>query len=190
MKKKVPLLLIVCFYMLFNSAAVFADGAVSLKDYSRGDNPELPDVLYSGFPIENENFRLRLWGAPVLSRSSSQMLADLDMKYLLIKLEITNKGENSVGWMRHESFTLQDTYLGRIYGTFKLDVAASAKASSDAAWDMFFSEIAPGQTIRTTLVFEVYPDVESYIFTFSPQTFYGGSLGESIQFQLPPAFEQ
>ena len=189
MNKKI-LLHIVCFFLLLCPAAVQADGAVTLSEYSRNIHSELPDVLYAGLTIEDESFRLRLMSAPVLSRSTHQMVADLDMKYLLIRLEITNKGGETVSWLKHESFTVQDTYLGRVYGTFKLDIAASAKTSNTAALDVFYSKIEPGKTLQTVLVFEVYPDVESFIFTFSPQTFYGGSLGSSIQFRLPRALVQ
>lgn len=185
MTKRILLAFEFVLILLFLNTAAQGNGAVAVSKYAPENLPELPEVLNVGYKIDAGELTFRLLNAPILSKSSNLMVADKDTKYLLIHVEITNNSGKKVGWLAPESFVIRDTYLGRIYGTYKLDIVVSAKASMGSAQQVFYSGIEPGKSIYTTLAFMVYPDVESWIFTFAPQTWYGGSLGEAVDFQLP-----
>ena len=177
-------------FLVCSCLSVCADGAVPVSEYSAQNVPDLPDVLSAGIPVSSGGLTLKLLGNPSLSKSARRILAELDTNYLMLRVMITNNSDEKLGWLAPASFVLQDTYLGRVYGSYKLDLPASAKTADDGTQNVFFSGIEPGGSIYTTLVFDVYPDVESWVFTFAPQTYYGGSLGEPVQFQLPFAWGQ
>lgn len=190
MMKHLSVLVFAAAVLFCSCLSVWADGAVPVSEYSPQNVPALPDVLPAGIPVSTGGLTLKLLGNPSLSRSTRRMLAEVDTNYLMLRVMITNDSEEKLGWLAPASFVLQDTYLGRVYGSYKLDLPASAKAADDGIQNVFFSGIEPGQSIYTTLAFDVYPDVESWVFTFAPQTYYGGSLGEPVQFQLPFAWVQ
>lgn len=190
MMKHLSVLVFAAAVLFCSCLSVWADGAVPVSEYSPQNVPALPDVLPAGISVSTGGLTLKLLGNPSLSRSTRRMLAEVDTNYLMLRVMISNDSEEKLGWLAPASFVLQDTYFGRVYGSYKLDLPASAKAADDGIQNVFFSGIEPGQSIYTTLAFDVYPDVESWVFTFAPQTYYGGSLGEPVQFQLPFAWVQ
>ena len=147
---------------------------------------EIPSILYAGWPANCGNFQIKLLQDPVLVKSANYMISPSDTKYLVIRLAVTNISNETEGWLSPDSFVVQDTYKGRIYGTYKLNITISAKISYRSNEDPFFKVIEPGKTAQMDLVFSVYPDVESWIFTFAPQHF-GEEPDEIIRFRLPKA---
>lgn len=124
--------------------SVWADGAVPVSEYSPQNVPALPDVLPAGIPVSTGGLTLKLLGNPSLSRSTRRMLAEVDTNYLMLRVMITNDSEEKLGWLAPASFVLQDTYLGRVYGSYKLDLPASAKAADDGIQNVFFPGSNPG----------------------------------------------
>ena len=135
------------------------------------------------------SYRIKLLQDPVVVKSAHYMVADADTKYLVIRAAITNTGNEPGGWLAPDSFIIQDTYRGRIYGTYSMDLPLSVKVANGFHQGLFHAAIAPGETLYTSLVFMVYPDVESWLLTFSPHQ-YGEEPAETVRFRLPPAMFQ
>lgn len=188
--KKVNILILTVLFLLITAlfSAVFADDGITPGYLYRPEkDPAIPQKLYVGWIKECGRFSIRILQQPILTKSTNYMVADADTMYLTVRVAITNKSSESAGWLAADSFILQDTYYGRIYGTYKLDVPISAKSAQGFKTPVFFSEIKPGDTLNTVLVFEVYPDVESYIMTFSPRAMTEASPEDTVSFVLPYA---
>ena len=155
--------------------------------YRNQRDPEIPKMLPTGWIAECGNFSIRLLQDPVVVKSNNYLISPSDTKYLMVRAEVTNKGTESDGWLSPASFSIQDTYMGRIYGTYRMNITVSARASAVSNEDAFFSEIKPGESIKMTLAFSVYPDVEDWIFTFAPQHFGDEVPEQVVRFRLPPA---
>lgn len=163
---------------------------VTLSYYYRPEqDPDMPGTLYVGWIADCGDYSIRLLQQPVLTKSNNYLVADEDTKYLVLRVAITNKKDESVGWLAPDSFTLQDIYMGRIYGTYSLNIPESSKVAAGFHQEVFFSEIKPEDTLYTSLVFSVYPDVTGWILTFSPHSF-GHKPDASVRFRIPYAIVQ
>ena len=169
---------------------VVAGDAVPSKDYQASDTSNFPEILNVGTVLECGDFKIQVMGQPVVTKSSNQIIADEDRKFLIIRLGITNSGEETAGWLVPDSFHVRETYMGHAYGTYYLDTIMSAKASVGYSQPIFYSAIEPGKMMQTTLVFEVFPEAQGWIFEFTPQTFADASKTNSVSFLLPKALIQ
>ena len=184
MNKRHLLLITVFFFLL--SIPVNAADSIPVTLLPPEQENEIPGILWTGMQARCGNFSIKLLQDPVLVKSTNYMISPSDTKYLIIRLAVTNIGSETEGWLSSESFIVQDTYRGRIYGTYKLNITISAKVSVRSMEEAFFAVIEPGKTVQMDLAFSVYPDVESWVFTFAPQHF-GGEPEEIIRFRLPRA---
>lgn len=187
MKKTLLILIFLMLAVLIAPQAAFAGDVTPGYLYRSQTDPDIPPVLYVGYTKDCGNFSIRVLQQPVLNKSTNYMVADNETRYMTVRVAITNKSSEPAGWLAPDSFTLQDTYLGRIYATYKLDLTISAKTAEGFKEDVFFSEIKPGGVLFTTLVFEVYPEAQSYILTFAPRSFSDEAPAETVRFTLPRA---
>ncbi len=74
-----------------------------------------------------------------------------------------------------------------MYSAYNLDVTASAATVQGYGQKLFIEKIGPGDTMLTTLVFSVYPDVDGWVMRFSPQHYYEDPTQNMISFLLPEA---
>ena len=164
---------------------------LTLSYYYRNDSdPDFPQTLYVGWVAKAGRYQIKLLQDPVVTKSSQYMVADEDTKYLILRVAITNISDEPGGWLAPDSFSLQDTYRGRIYGTYYLDMPVSGKVAWGLKQPAFYSEIKPKETLYTAIAFMVYPDVKSWLLTFAPHC-YGEEPEETVRFQLPLAvFEE
>lgn len=149
-----------------------------------------PEILNVGSILECGDYQIQIMGQPVVTKSSNSIIADLDLKYLIVRIGISNTSDQTKKWLAPNSFTAQETYLNHAYGTYHLDYIMSAKASSGFNLPPFFSSIEPGKMLSTVLVFEIFPEAENWIITFSPSTFTGETSSENVKFLLPKALKQ
>ena len=190
MKRNKILLLFVtglCFLAVFLSAA--GSEVTPSYLYRNETDPDFPKTLPVGWEKQCGSYVIKLLQDPVVTKSNQYMVADADTKYLVIRVAITNTGNEAGGWFAPDSFIIQDTYRGRIYGTYSLDLPLSAKVARGFYQPLFHAAIDPGDTLYTSLVFMVYPDVKSWLLTFAPHQ-YGEEPEETVRFQLPPAVFQ
>ena len=159
------------------------------KEYPFPDGSDLPEILNVGYVLDCGDFSIRLIAQPLITKSMNLIVADQDWKYLVVRVGITNNSEETIGWLAPESFRLHEVYRNRGYGYYPLDYLMSAKASVGFSQKPYYAAISPGQTLQTPLVFSVFPDADSWIFTFSPRV-YGSAPQETIQFRLPKALVQ
>ena len=190
MRNRIMLLLFIC---LMSLSVVFPAGALDVPYdswYRPTPDPDMPKVLYVGYAAECGDFSIKLLQQPVLTKSNNHLVADGDMQYLVIRVAITNKTDESLGWFAPDSFMVQDTYKGRIYGTYSISLPESCKVASGFHQQVFYSEIKPKDTLYTSVVFSVYPDVSSFILVFTPHAF-GEEPTDTVRFQIPtPVFEE
>ena len=175
------ILFILCFFTLIPAQA---SDVVSSGYYRPERDPSIPKRLYVGWVMDCGDYSVKLLQQPVITKSSQHMVADNETEYMVLRLAITNKTDESLGWLAPNSFRLQDTYLGRIYGTYAMDIAESCKIAYGYHEQVFYSEIKPKDTLYTPVVFSVYPDVESWIMIFAPHAF-GEEPKETVRFQIP-----
>ena len=173
------------------AAAVFfiltasADASdVTISYYYRPNREELPDRLYVGWAADAGDYSIKLLQQPVLTKSNNYMVADKETLYLVLRVAITNKTDEYRGWLAPGSFRIQDTYMGRYYGTYAINLAESAKVAGGFHQQPFYTDIAPNDTLYTSLVFSVYPDVDNWVMTFAPHHF-GSEPAETVRFRLP-----
>ena len=159
------------------------------KDYPFPDDSELPPVLNVGVPMECGDYKIQLIAQPVISKSMHAIVADDDMKYMILRVGITNNSEETVGWLTPDSFELKEIYRNRLYGKTLLNSLMSARISAGYSLKTFYAAIDPGQMLLTPLVFDVFPEAEGWILTFSPHVF-GEEAADSVQFRLPKALIQ
>ena len=152
--------------------------------------PNFPEILNVGTTLDCGDYKIQILGQPVVTKSSNSIIADLDLKYLIVRIGITNTSDQTKKWLTPNTFTAQETYLNHAYGIYRLDYIMSAKASSGFNLPAFFSSIESGKMLSTILVFEVFPEAENWIITFSPSTFTGETSFENVKFLLPKALKQ
>ena len=170
------------FFILTASAAVASD--VTISYYYRPNREELPDRLYVGWAADAGDYSIKLLQQPVLTKSNNYMVADKETLYLVLRVAITNKTDEYRGWLAPDSFWIQDTYMGRYYGTYAINLAESAKVAGGFHQQPFYTDIRPKDTLYTSLVFSVYPDVDSLVMTFAPHHF-GSEPTETVRFRIP-----
>ncbi len=189
--KLMVVLLFTCIGLLLSHETVPAQKSViPSSEYAESIVSDFPDILNVGSVLECGPYKIQLVGQPVITKSSNYIMADLDMKYLIVRVGITTTESEAKGWLIPASFTAQETYLGHAYGTYRLDYIMSAKAASGFNLPAFFTNITPGKMLSTVLVFEVFPDAENWIITFTPATFSDKTSSGSISFLLPKALRQ
>ncbi len=184
--------LTVLFVFFIACIPAFAEDLVLSSDYvpSYAEPETFPDVLKIGASMECGTLSFKLTAQPVITKSGHGILSDQDTKYLVIRLNITNSGDETVGWLTPDSFYVQETYLDQIYGTYRLNVIMSAKMASGYHVPAFYSSIAPGKMIQTVLVFSVFPEVDSWILNIAPKVLGETEAEDVIRFQLPKALVQ
>ncbi len=179
------------FLLLFLLPLMSAHGfdIVPSNEYPFPDGSELPPVLNVGVPMECGDYKIQLIAQPVVSKSMHAIVADDDMKYLILRVGITNNSEEAVGWLTPDSFELREVYRNRLYGKTQLNSLMSARISAGYSLKTFYAGIDPGQMLLTPLVFDVFPEAEGWILTFSPHVF-GEEATDSVNFRLPKALIQ
>ena len=192
MRKPIITILLTAFLavMFFRVPAFAGDLVLSSEYHPVGTEETFPDVLNIGTGIECGDLTIKLTFQPILTRSGHGIISDQDTRYLVIRLSITNGGEETVGWLTSDSFSVEETYLNQIYGTYRLNTIMSAKMASGYHLPAFFTSIAPGKTVQTVLVFSVYPDVSSWILNIAPRETGETEAQSSVRFQLPKALVQ
>lgn len=165
--------------------SVCASEITPIGHYSFESDPDMPQTLIVGKTLDCGNYSIRLLQQPVLSKYSYHLIADNDLEYLIIRMAITNKSDRPLAWLNAESFNVIETYKGTLYSTYKLDIPASAAAAEGVHQPLFFEKVDPGDTMYTSLVFSVYPDVDGWVFRFAPRAYYEEYPAEVISFLLP-----
>lgn len=168
----------------------FAGDAIPSSRYFTLTPAELPEVLNVGTILEAGNYAIQIKGQPVVTKSANSLIAYLDMKYLIVRVGITNLSEETIGWLAPDSFHVQETYMGHAYGTYALNTIMSAKSSVGYSQPAFYEEIEAGKTMDTTLVFDVFPEAQGWVFEFTPKMLGNAETEASISFQLPKALVQ
>lgn len=176
--------------LLLVSRNVFGQNIMLSSEYAKSIVPDFPEVLNVGVKLECKDYQIQIMGQPVVSKSNNALIADLDMSYLIVRVGITNTGDRPIQWITPASFTVQETYLSHAYGIYPLDAIMSAKAASGFNLPAFFTMILPEKTLSTVLAFEVFPDAENWIITFSPSTFSNEIVSDCVNFMLPKALKQ
>ena len=184
--KAKTLLLLFLFLMIFVPSAYALD-VTPIYQYQFEADPDMPEMLPVGKNIACGNYSLRLLQQPVIGKYTNKLISDNDLEYLMVRVEITNTSSEALGWLTPESFKVIDTYKGRMYSAYNLDVTASAATVQGYGQKLFIEKIGPGDTMLTTLVFSVYPDVDGWVMRFSPQHYYEDPTQNMISFLLPEA---
>ena len=170
--------------LIFSAVAPVLASDVTISYYYRPNREEIPNRLYVGWVADAGDYSIKLLQDPVLTKSNNYLVADRETMYLVLRVAITNNSEDYGGWLAPDSFFIQDTYLGRYYGTYALDIAESGKVAGGFHQQAFYMDIPPKETLYTSLVFSVYPDVDSWVMTFAPHHF-GADAEETVRFRLP-----
>lgn len=183
-------LFIAVFSLLLIWIPAIGGSAIPSSEYKTIADPGFPEVLNIGTVLECGDFKIQVMGQPVVTKSSNSMIADGDMKYLIVRVGITNLSEQRIGWLSPDSFQVQEVYLSHAYGIYSLDSIMSAKASVGFSQPPFFTLIEAGKMVQTTLVFEVFPEAQGWILSFTPKTVDNDTELGSVQFTLPKALIQ
>lgn len=184
-RKTVIILFTACLLLLMFSYPSVASEVTPISEYQFVPDPDFPEVLPVGETVVCGNYALRIVQQPVLGKYTNKLISDNDLEYLMVRIEISNVSSEVLGWVSPESFAVIDTYKGRMYSTYHLDITASAATVQAAGQRLFLEEIAPGKTMLTTLVFSVYPDVDGWVMRFAPRYYYEDNPLDVITFQLP-----
>ena len=189
MKTKLRTILF-CLSLLFVfSLPAAAYEVVFTQDYEFPDGSALPPVLDLYKTLDCGDYSISITHWPLVTKSMNSIVADYDLRFLTVRVGITNKGDETVGWLAPDSFTIREVYRNRIYGTYQFDPLMSAKGAKGYSMNAFYSPIRPGETLYTMLVFDVFPEAESWILTFRPHML-GEFAKDSIEFRLPAAIFQ
>lgn len=187
MKGKFIFLLTLLLLAAVLPAAAF--DVIPSQDYPFSDGSNLPQLLGTYQPLECGNYAISIINTPTITKSMNGNVADYDFKYLIVRVGITNKTDQTIGWIAPDSFSVQEVFRNRIYGTYPMDYLMSAKAAKGYSQNAFYTSIAPGATLNTMIVFDIFPDAESWIFSFTPHVF-GEESECSVSFMLPKAINQ
>ena len=191
MKRKYDLILLAAVLLVFMmQTGAYAEGIVLKSDYRPAASTVLPDVLNVGIDLDCGPLAIRLSVPPILTKSGLGIVADSDAKYLVLRVCLTNKSDETISWLTTDSFSIQETYMDQYYGRYKLDAIMSAKIAAGYKLPAFYSPIEPGRMLQTILVFDVFPDIQSWVVTFSPKVFGEAEAEETVLFQLPKALVQ
>lgn len=185
--------------ILVSFSECFADEVWSETEYRRiMDTSQMPGTIYHNTWTDcGESFQFKIMTQPIVTPSTTGIRATGPLKrstainsFLIVRVGIKNKTDHIVSWLEPKSFSLQEFYLDIPGGTYYLNSYMSAKAADSFNLQVFFSPIQPGGELLTVLVFEVNPDVEGWIMTFSPFTREQDGPESSISFKLPKANRQ
>ena len=179
--------IILCLAAFYLPAAAY--DVIPSKDYDFPDGNDLPKVLNIYETIDCGDFSFQLTHQPVVSKSMNAIIGDLDFQYMIVRGNITNNSERTIGWLAPDSFSLTEVFHNQEYGTYLFDPLMSAKGAVGYSVKAFYSPIEPGASLQTVLVFEVFPDVDTWIFNFSPHIL-GETADDSVKFILPKAYYQ
>ena len=175
----------VCAIILLPAVPAYASDVTPIGRYHFKSDPDLPKTLYVGKTLDCGDYSIQLLQQPVIGKYTYKFIADNELEYLMVRAAITNNSDEPRGWLDAESFKIQETYKGLIYSTYDLDIPVSAKTSEKFGLHPYFEKIDPGETLYTTLVFSVYPDVDGWILRFAPRVFYEDAPSETVSFRLP-----
>ncbi len=181
--KRFGMIFTLLFFFALTAAPVCASD-VTISYYYRPNREDIPNRLYVGWVAEAGDYSIKLLQEPVLTKSNNYLVADRETMYLVLRVAITNNSDAYGGWLAPDSFFIQDTYLGRYYGTYALDIAESGKVAGGFHQQAFYTDIPPKGTLYTSLVFSVYPDVDSWVMTFAPH-YFGSEPEKTVRFCLP-----
>ena len=184
-------LLITIFVLLFSFGISNADQAMKESEYRTQMSMEaFPETITVNVPTDCGDYQIRVLGQPLVTVSTSGLHAYDDKSYLILRVGIKNNSENPVIWLDPESFQVQEYYLN-IYGiSYELNHYMSAKAAQAYNLPAYYSVIKPEQELSTMLVFEVYGNVDGWVFTFSPFTREMDEAEDSVSFVLPKFTKQ
>ena len=185
--KKIILLSFLLLLLTVLPAAAYQ--IVLTENYAFPDGSSLPEVLDLYKTVDCGSYSISLTHWPLVTKSMNSIVGDYDFQFLTIRVAITNNSEETIGWLAPDSFGLKEVYRNRIYGTYTFDPLMSAKGAKGFSLNAFYSPIAPGATLQTMLIFDVFPEANSWIFTFSPHVL-GEDPEDSIEFTLPAAVFQ
>ena len=178
-------LISLCFFMLYLSLPVCASDVTPVEWYKNEKDPDIPKTLYVGYTLDCGNYTFSIVTQPVLGRYTNNLISDNDLEYLMIRVELKNNTDKTLAWLSSDSFKLVDVYRGRMYNSYPLDITATAVAAQGARQQVYIEEIGPDESMFTTLVFSVYPDVDGWIMYFSPHTYYEEDPVDEVSFLLP-----
>lgn len=173
--------------ILYLPASAFE--VIPTRDYEFPDDSYFPEVLNVNVPIDCGDYTFRLTHWPLITKSMNELVGRYDLHYLVLRVGITNNSDRTIGWLAPESFGIREIYRNQYYGTYPFDPLMSAKAAKGYSAKAFYSPINPGETLITNLVFDIFPEAEGWVFTFSPHIF-GEEPVETIEFKLPDVIFQ
>lgn len=171
--------------LLCSFASAFADTAKTEKEYRAENAPELPETLNMGTTLDCGDYSIRLMSVPSGTNSIVSINTANSMKYLVLRVGITNHTDHVVSWLDAKSFFVQEYFLDEFHGTYALNHYMSAKAAQSYGLAAYFTAIQPGAELSTVLVFDVYPGADGWVMTFAPFTRSEASAKEEIRFALP-----
>ena len=177
----------ICLIMLLLNAPAFASDVVPIERYHFEKDPDMPEPLYVGQVLECGDYSIRLLQQPVIGKYTNKLIADNELEYLMVRVAIVNKSNKIRGWLNPNSFKVLEIYKGHMFSTYDLDVSASAVTAEGFGQPAYFEEIGAGDTLYTTLVFSVYPEVDGWVMRFAPRAYYEDAPAETVTFQLPKA---
>lgn len=157
---------------------------LTAAQYERQHRADFSDVLPVSRWIDCGDFSFRMRMQPSLTQRSGHIRAASGHLYMVLAVDIRNNSKKPVSRLAPESFLLQDTCFDDVFNTYVPDVIHSTKVLSGYHREAFFKPVLPGETLETMLVYEVNPDVQSWLFTFAPHL-RGEEAGESFTFTLP-----
>ena len=177
--------------LLCSFGAAAADQALTENQYrSQMVMPDMPEVLNPNIWLDCGELQLRLMGQPLVTKSTSSLVASGDKSWLVQRIGIKNNGEEPIVWLDPQSFQVEEYYLNLLGRTYPLNSYMSAKGSGSYSLPPFYTIIQPGAELSTVIAFEVYGDVDGWIMTFSPFTREMDGPAESVSFTLPKATRQ
>ncbi len=188
---KRSIIFILLFIVLCSINTVYADKALSEKDYrSQMVMPDMPAVLNVGSTLDCGDYQIKLGGQPLVTKTSSKLLASGDKSWLIVRIGIKNITEEPIVWLDPESFHVEEYYLNILGRTYNMNSYMSAKAAGSYNLPPFYTVIQPGAELSTFVAFEVYGDVDGWIMTFSPFMRDEDGPTSSVSFTLPKATRQ
>lgn len=175
MKRKIYTVLLLTVLVLVSVQAIFAED-------------DIPARMRVGVVGKcGDMFEFRLAAVPSLSSGIAGYKSQSDLHYLILRVGIKNLTGDTVS-LDKRSFQVTEYYNNTLYGTYYLDKAFTYYSAYIGNTQLTFDDpIAPGEERPTTLVFQVYPDVTSWVFTFNPVYPNQGSRNCELRFSLPMA---
>ena len=86
-----------------------------------GQSADLETGIVRKFYPCGDRFDFVLSTTPVIANSRDTIVADDDMRYIIFRVDITNKSESIWNGFDAESFVLREIYEGKYYQYYKLN---------------------------------------------------------------------